>query len=173
MDVKEFFEKYDEMCFRFAIAHLFDKGMSFFKKANLDELTSEIEKSVTENSIISNEMQVQINHCAYELAKFDVWDILKFVKTKLDMSGVTVHEGKIVSFRENCTGDEKAWYMVSSDTDTERIGKAEKLLEEKVSQHEEENGIFSEFEYESEIYDCLKSAGVKFENAEPDIIVYI
>lgn len=173
MDVKEIYDKYGEMCFRIAIAHLYDKGMCFFKNTDLNKIIDEIDESLKDNAILSKDVQIQINRCASELAEIDVWDILKFVKTDLDVDGITVHQGKILSFKENCTDIEKARFLISNHTDEEEISLAKSILEEEMLHYETEYGDFSEFDYMDAINECLCVAGIQIMDTSPDYTIYL
>ena len=102
--LRELYQKYGDYVFRLALCVLFYNGMKNIKESELEKECMTIIKSTPENSLVTGEMQANIYHCAYDLSEMTVWDILKFVRTDIEIDGAIVHPGMIVEFRQSANG---------------------------------------------------------------------
>jgi len=176
MKIRELYKKYSETTFRMALDHLFDIGIVNFSKRSEQDIENICRKSLSEtpnNSLISGKARADIIRCAYELSKFSVWDILKFVQTDLKIDGATVHPGIIIRFLNNESGAEIKTVVVPSETTTEQIDTAIAIVEDRAEIHRK-NGIFSSFSARYEIQNAFNSVKVRTsEMFKPEHDVYL
>lgn len=88
MEIENIRNVHGDVVFRCSLSHLIDVGARNLKD---DEAVSETIKYIHEttptNSIMTADFQTEIVKCASELAKLDIWDVLRYVKTDLGFSG--------------------------------------------------------------------------------------
>lgn len=84
-------EKYGNVVFRMAIAHLFDVGARHltdeYVGESLCQINSEHEATIANGKIafMTPEFQHSILRCAAELSKHGVWDLFRYVKGCMDI----------------------------------------------------------------------------------------
>lgn len=125
-NLRELYQKYGDYVFRLALCVLFYNGMKNIKESELEKECMTIIKSTPENSLVTGEMQANIYRCAYDLSEMTVWDILKFVRTDIEIDGAIVHPGMIVEFRQSANGKGIMTLVLPPETTEEQI---EELLE--------------------------------------------
>lgn len=172
--IRKINNKYGEPVFRMALSHLFEKGREAFQQVDVDKECKSILRCKGKNPIITPELQVQIVRCAHELAKPEIWDIFSYIKTDVAIDGVTVHGGKIISFRWDGTNDLILYCTVPGDTDESLIDEASQKLDEMVEaysvKHDDDG---SDFDYPTAIWNAFLSVGIRPKLTESDRTVYV
>ena len=142
--LRELYQKYGDYVFRLALCVLFYNGMKNIKESELEKECMTIIKSTPENSLVTGEMQANIYRCAYDLSEMTVWDILKFVRTDIEIDGAIVHPGMIVEFRQSANGKGIMTLVLPPETTEEQI---EELLDTIEREVETNAGSKADFHY--------------------------
>ena len=171
--IKELQKKYGEHVFRMSITHLFDVGAKHLKDADVEKTCQEIHKTTPKNSILTPELSADILRCSVELARLPIWDVLKFVKTDIEISGATVHPGIVIEFRQNALGDLILSGVVPADTDDDTLYEIEESISMKMEDYEKKHGSYYGFSYKDAIVQSFKEAGVRLTTPEPDKTIYL
>ena len=171
--VKEIQRKYGEHVFRMAITHLFDVGVKHLKNADVEKICQEILETTPKNSILTPELSADILRCSVELAKLPIWDVIKFIKTDIEISGAVVHPGIVIEFRQNVLGDIIFSGDVPADTDACTLYEIEESVNMKMEAYEKEHGSYYGFSHKDAIVQSFKEAGVRLTTPEPDKIIYL
>ena len=83
-EIRAIEDKYGLLLFGMALTYLIDVGMRNLTEENLNETIEQITaKAGEENAgakIITPDFQCAIIQCAGELAKFSIWDLLRYIK---------------------------------------------------------------------------------------------
>jgi len=103
--IHSLYQKYGDFVFSLAVQCLLDYGRKRLCTLDLEQETARIFAAHTCEKtapapLITPELEANILRCASELAHIDVMDILKYIQTDMHFSGVTVHPGKIVVFKD-------------------------------------------------------------------------
>lgn len=117
-NIKKIEKTYTQPVFRFALSHLFNVGAdrllnTFYAKddtgngsvLNETALEEECKKIIAETpstSLMTGSLLADVLRCAVMLAKYDVWELFKFIQTDIGISGVNVHPGTYMTFRREC-----------------------------------------------------------------------
>lgn len=171
--VKEIQRKYGEQIFRMAITHLFDVGVKHLKNADVEKTCQEILKTTPKNSILTPELSADILRCSVELAKISIWDLLKFVKTDIEISGATVHPGIVIEFRQNALGDLIYSGVVPADTDDGTLNEIEESISMKMEAYEKEHGSYYGFSHKDAIAQSFKEVGIRLTAPVADKTIYL
>lgn len=163
--IKELYKKYGDIVFRMALSHLCHVGVDRIKDVNIEESVKEVLASPN-NTLIDNKLQAEILKCAYALAQLSLWDILAFVKTDVEISGVTVHPGIIVDFHNKSTGWNYATYVIPSGTN-------EDTIEEIAAEVREKNTLYSKEKVQSMLVSAFRSRGIFLKPVEQDMSIGI
>ena len=168
--LRELYQKYGDYVFRLALCVLFYNGMKNIKASELEKECMTIIKSTPENSLVSGEMQANIYRCAYDLSEMTVWDILKFVRTDIEIDGAIVHPGMIVEFRQSANGKGIMTLVLPPETTEEQI---EELLDTIERDVETNAGSKADFHYENCIKEQIQKAKIRSEVLTADKMFYI
>ncbi len=168
--IRELYQKYGEYCFRLALSFLFDTGMKNIKEEDIDKECEKIIKGTPANSFISGEMQADIYRCAHALSEMTVWDILKYVRTDLEIDGAVVHPGMIVEFRNNVNGKGIMTLVLPPETTEEQVNDVLDGIERDI---ETNLGKKVHFHYETCIKEQLRKAKIRPEALVAYKIFYI
>lgn len=168
--LRELHQKYGDYVFRLALSVLFDNGMKNIKKSELEKECVTIIKSTPENSLVTGEMQANIYRCAYALSEMTVWDILKFVRTDIEIDGAIVHPGMIVEFRQGAKGKEIMTLVLPPETTEEQV---EELLDGIERDIETNAGSKADFHYENCIKEQILKVKIRSEVLTADKVFYI
>lgn len=171
--VKEIQRKYGEHVFRMAITHLFDVGVKHLKNADVEKICQEILETTPKNSILTPELSADILRCSVELAKLPIWDVIKFIKTDIEISGAVVHPGIVIEFRQNALGDLIFSGVVPADIDDGTLDEIQEAINRKMDAYEKEHGSYYGFSHKDAIVQSFKEAGVRLTTPEPDKIIYL
>ncbi len=168
--IKELHQKYGEYVFRLALSVLFDIGMKNVKDSELKKQCEEIAQKTPDNALITGEMQANIYRCAHALSEMSVWDILKYVRTDLEIDGAIVHTGMIVEFRQNVSGKVISTLVLPPETTEEQV---EDLLDGIERDIEINLGSKVHFHYENCIKEQLRKVKLRSEVLMADKVFYI
>ena len=168
--LRELYQKYGDYVFRLALCVLFYNGMKNIKESELEKECMTIIKSTPENSLVTGEMQANIYRCAYDLSEMTVWDILKFVRTDIEIDGAIVHPGMIVEFRQSANGKGIMTLVLPPETTEEQI---EELLDTIERDVETNAGSKADFHYENCIKERIQKAKIRSEVLTADKMFYI
>lgn len=168
--IRGLYHKYGEYAFRLALTVLFSSGMNNIKKSELEKECEKIVKNTSDNSLVTGEMQANIYRCAYALSEMTVWDILKFVRTDLEIDGAIVHPGMIVEFRQNVSGKVISTLVLPPETTEEQV---EDLLDGIERDIETNLGTKVHFHYENCIKEQLRKVKLRSEVLMADKVFYI
>ena len=168
--LRELYQKYGDYVFRLALCVLFYNGMKNIKESELEKECMTIIKSTPENSLVTGEMQANIYRCAYDLSEMTVWDILKFVRTDIEIDGAIVHPGMIVEFRQSAIGKGIMTLVLPPETTEEQI---EELLDTIERDVETNAGSKADFHYENCIKEQIQKAKIRSEVLTADKMFYI
>lgn len=168
--LRELYQKYGDYVFRLALCVLFYNGMKNIKESELEKECMTIIKSTPENSLVTGEMQANIYRCAYDLSEMTVWDILKFVRTDIEIDGAIVHPGMIVEFRQSANGKGIMTLVLPPETTEEQI---EELLDTIERDVETNAGSKADFHYENCIKEQIQKAKIRSEVLTADKMFYI
>ncbi len=168
--IRELHQKYGEYVFRLALSVFFDIGMKNIKRHEIDKECEKIVQSTPKNALVTGEMQANIYRCAYELSKMTVWDILKYVRTDLEIEGAIVHPGMIVQFRQSAN-DREIMTVVLPPEITE--GQVEDLLDGIEREVETHIGTNERVHYENCIKEQLKNVNLRCDEFQADKVFYI
>lgn len=168
--LRELYQKYGDYVFRLALCVLFYNGMKNIKESELEKECMTIIKSTPENSLVTGEMQANIYRCAYDLSEMTVWDILKFVRTDIEIDGAIVHPGMIVEFRQSANGKGIMTLVLPPETTEEQI---EELLDTIEREVETNAGSKADFHYENCIKEQIQKAKIRSEVLTADKMFYI
>lgn len=158
--ISEIHKKFGDIPFKMALSHLISVGSDNFTKENVTAAIEKINKECDDISFIAMPLQKSIVNCAYELSKEDIWDVLQFVQANIRIDNLLIHEGKIISFWQNCTEGIIAYIIVPSETTVETIDKAVGILTERMNKHEQACHDFCNFDYSDNIIDAFKECGI-------------
>lgn len=168
--LRELYQKYGDYVFRLALCVLFYNGMKNIKESELEKECMTIIKSTPENSLVTGEMQANIYRCAYDLSEMTVWDILKFVRTDIEIDGAIVHPGMIVEFRQSANGKGIMTLVLPPETTEEQIEELLYAIEREV----ETNACSkADFHYENCIKEQIQKAKIRSEVLTADKVFYI
>ena len=168
--LRELHQKYGDYVFRLALCLLFDNGIKNIKAFELEKKCEMIIKSTPDNSLITGEMQANIYHCAYALSEMKVWDILKFVRTDIEIDGAIVHPGMIVEFRHSENSKEIMALVLPPETTEEQV---EELLDGIERDVETNAGLKADFHYENCIKEQILKVKIRSEVLTADKVFYI
>ena len=171
--IKEIQRKYGEHVFRMAITHLFDIGVKHLKDADVEQTCQEILETMPKNSILTPELSADILRCSVEIAKLPIWDVLKFIKTDIEISGAVVHSGIIIEFRQNALGDLIFSGVVPADTDECTLYEIEESVNMKMEAYEKEHGSYYGFSHKDAIVQSFKEAGIRLTAPVADKTIYL
>lgn len=171
--VKEIQRKYGEHVFRMAITHLFGVGVKHLKNADVEKTCQEILETTPKNAILTPELSADILRCSAELAKIPIWDLLKFVKTDIEISGATVHPGIVIEFRQNALGDLIYSGVVPADTDDGTLDEIKESISMKMDAYEKEHGSYYGFSHKDAIVQSFKEAGIRLNAPVADKTIYL
>lgn len=79
--------RHGDVIFRCAITHLVDVGQrNLLNDEVIAETIKQIRETTPPDSIMTADFQEEIVRCANSLAKSDIWDVLRYIKTDLEFS---------------------------------------------------------------------------------------
>ncbi len=171
--IKEIQKKYGEHVFRMSLTHLVDIGAKHLKDADVEKTCQVILEKTPKNAILTPELSADILRCSVELAQIPIWDVLKFIKTDIEISGATVHPGIVIEFRKNALGDFIYSGVAPADTDDGILDEIEEAISMKMETYEKEHGSFYGFSYKDAIVQSFKEAGIRLTSPEPDKTIYL
>lgn len=166
-------KEYGDTALHQALHQIFREGLQAVSKKNMEEYTEALQEP-SENPIVTPEIQIQTRHCLNKLATMEPHDILSYIKTRLPVNGVTVHEGKNICVRWDGTNDLILYCTVPGDTDLKQIDKVEKKLDEIVEAYsieDDENG--DGFDYIAAIWEAFLAVGLRPKFTEVDRMIYV
>lgn len=165
--------KYGEYVFQLSLIQLFEKGIEYFNGMDMESSRKKILGSKSKGAILMPEIEAEIVCCAIELSKVPIDEIIKFIKSDLNLRNVVVHAGLIVEFRQNATEEHITMRIVKGEISAEMISVIEEIIVQKLDEYEAKHGDCYGFQYETAIDQAFMEAGVEFNNYMPDKIVYI
>ena len=139
-------EKYGEDIFRLAITHLIHMGIEHFSKEDIDVLCERALHESPDNAIMTGGYQVNILRCAHEICRFSVEDLLKFVKTDVNMAGIPPHIRLMIAFRANATERLIMSCMLPADMDREVLNDLTEEIERREDEYEKKHGSLYGFD---------------------------
>ncbi len=157
----EISRKYAEPTLRMAITHLIDKGREAFVNLDIEETCKKVLAETPKNSLITAELQAEIIRCCKELCEVDIWDILRYVKTEIEIYGVYTVNGQLLRFLKNATGDYVAAYIVPNGADDEQISEASERLDVLIDEYgKAHNGFYGNIDYRELIKKAFAEQGI-------------
>ncbi len=133
--IKDQYTKYGEAVFRMAVTHLFQKGTERIKEEDVEASCRAVRRNTPHNSIVSANMLEEVVRCASELAQFDLWDILLYVKAYLEIGGVTVHPGVTVYLYDRKSGAYITNFLLNAEVDISELGEVQAALDSKMDKN--------------------------------------
>lgn len=80
--------KHGDLLFRAGLTHLVDTGArNLLNDEAVQATIKQIREETPDNSVMTAEFMEEIVNCAAELATIEIWDVLRYVKTDLEISG--------------------------------------------------------------------------------------
>lgn len=162
--VKEIHEKYGDIPFLLGLINMMCVGSDNYTKKRFRKELIRI-RELYESDFVDN--QNKIIKCAYELSKTNALNVLNYIQenvqiedSKIRATDSVTHEGKIISFWQNCTEGIIAYIIVPSETTDETIDKAVGILTERMNEHERLCHDFCNFDYSDNIIDAFKECGI-------------
>ena len=165
--------KYGDHIFRLAVPHLFQVGTVNLKNLDVEAVCGAILNAPPDNHLMTPEFQADLIRCAAELAQEPVWDILKYIQTGIEISGVTVHPGIIVDFKQNATGKHIMTCTVPPDTEEETLDEVVKMAEAVIEQHLEKHGSCYGLSFTDVIDKAFRTAKIPARSIPADKTYYL
>ena len=166
-------EKYGEDIFRLAITHLIHMGIEHFSKEDIDVLCERALHESPDNAIMTGGYQVNILRCAHEICRFSVEDLLKFVKTDVNMAGIPPHIRLMIAFRANATERLIMSCMLPADMDREVLNDLTEEIERREDEYEKKHGSLYGFDLRCAIENAARALKIPLEPIPYDEVIYL
>ena len=170
--MKDIVKKYGEITVRLAITHLFSVGYDNLTDLKIDSAIEEAGRA-SKGDLMTPELKTQILECCRELKKESLWNIMRFIKTDLDIDDATVTVGKIVQIRHNCTGDVICTLLAPSDVDQFDANDVSGRIDHDLEQHLRKYDDAEKFDYVEAAIKAFASAGKRVCVLPPHYIMYV
>ena len=92
-EIKRIEDKYGLVTFRMGLTHLIDVGVRHLDDENVAECIQQIKAQCEEDGangvikVMSPSFECEIVRCAAELAKFQIWDLIAYIKKYVVVDG--------------------------------------------------------------------------------------
>ena len=171
-ELKEIQKKYGENIFRLAITHLIYVGIEQFSKMDIDAICEKARHDTPNNSIMTGEFQADILRCAHAICKYSVDDLLRYIKTDMNMEGIPPHIRFLVVFRENATNRLIMSCMLPPNADTDVMNELTSEIERLEDEYDELYGSLYGFDQHSAIEKAAENLNIPLEPIPYDKVIH-
>lgn len=172
-ELKEIQQKYGEDIFRLAITHLLHVGVYAFSKEDIDALCEAAINNTPDNALMSGEYQADVLRCAHDICRYSIDDLMKFIKTDVNMAGIPPHIRLMIAFRSNVTERLIMSCMLPHDADLDMLNELTLEIERREDEYEKKRGSLYGFDLRCAIENAAKHIGIPLEPIPYDKEIYL